>query len=165
MNPELAALLAQLRDIEQPPQPAWWPPAPGWWLLALLLLGLLVGLILWYRRSYLQGAYRRQALAELKMAYKNWQTSGDSSAFLQQCGQLLRRLGIYLAGREQTASLSGQSWREFLQQHFGEHLSEPSLNALIEQPYRRDPQLDADRLYQELERELRQTSGRKNRHV
>ncbi len=42
-----------LRDIHQPPTPAWWPPAPGWWLLAgcLLLVGLSAAWFAWRRRQ------------------------------------------------------------------------------------------------------------------
>jgi hypothetical protein len=35
---EMAAQLAQLRDIHHPDPISWWPLAPGWWALAVLLL-------------------------------------------------------------------------------------------------------------------------------
>ncbi len=50
-----------LRDIHQPPAPAWWPPAPGWWLLFALLLAL-VAIVWWWRR---RGERRRREILAL----------------------------------------------------------------------------------------------------
>lgn len=39
-----------LRDVHQPPPPAWWPPAPGWWAVAAVLVAAVAIALAWRAR-------------------------------------------------------------------------------------------------------------------
>lgn len=47
MSPDIAAQLAQLRDIRLPEPIGWWPLAPGWWLLLALISLALLAILAW----------------------------------------------------------------------------------------------------------------------
>ncbi len=105
-----------LRDIRGIDTAPWWPPAPGWWMLLLGLL-LMVLLVVWLarrRRLYPLGRWQQDArrrLLELRRRMKREpakQVAGDLS-------ELLRRIAIARCGREQTASLTGEMWLDWLQ--------------------------------------------------
>lgn len=95
-----------LRDIHQPPAPAWWPPAPGWWLLAaaLLLVLLLAGAWRWRRHR------RRRAIEAL---FDDAVAAAPSpAAEVAAISELLRR-----AARRRDARadrLQGEAWLAFL---------------------------------------------------
>ncbi len=99
--------LQRLHDIVAAPPVPLWPPAPGWYLLFCLLflslIFLLVRAVIRYRRN----AYRRAALAELRQA------ASDNEP-LPLIAQLLKRTALTAYGREQVASLSGETWVAWL---------------------------------------------------
>lgn len=91
-----------LRDIHQPPAPAWWPPAPGWWLLLALVLA---GLTIW---GYRQGRRARRRRALLAFFDEALAQAADPPAQIAAMSELLRR-----AARRRdpgTATLRGEAW-------------------------------------------------------
>ncbi len=104
--------LAQLRDIHIPTSIDW-----GWYgFIALIIVSVLLiisWLIIYYRRKTL---FRREALQELA-AIEHFQQQTNTQQLLSSCNQLLRRVCLTLYPTEQVASLTGQAWLEFLDQH------------------------------------------------
>lgn len=150
MNPQLQQILAELRDVHSPPPASWWPPAPGWWLLAALLVVLMVATFWLGYRAIRRRAHRRLAQRTLQRIFAAWQEDGDNRLFLANCAALLRRIALLQWGREEVAKLSGESWRQFLAEHFGNSLSEASLDEICRELYRPQPQTDVQRLRAEL---------------
>lgn len=139
MNPSSASL-EQLRDIHLPPAIGAWPPAPGWWLLALLVLITLTAAGLWLGRRWQRRRYRREALQLLNQYQQRFYTDQDARALLTALSQLLRRTALCAYPRHQVAALSGETWREFLQQHSGlAEFDSPLGDALVHGPYRPHP--------------------------
>lgn len=112
INPMAQQLGAQLplKDIHLPAEISAWPPAPGWWLLAVLIIGLLVLAVRWWKRR--QRHPVTLALRELKIIENGDQCSNADQALA--LSRLLRRTALSLYPREQVASLTGDAWREFL---------------------------------------------------
>jgi len=106
--------LAQLRDIHEPAAVAWWPPAPGWWLLALLIIVLVALALYWAVQSWRAAAYRRHARNELRLAYTHWRQDAESTRYLEQLNEILKRTALVSFPRADIASLSGESWCAFL---------------------------------------------------
>ena len=110
--------LAQLRDIHLPQAISWWPPAIGWWLLGLLALLLVALLFYCLRRYYLATAFRREGKRLLLQLYRLWQREGDSQGYLQGVNEVLKRTALLRFPGEDTASLSGERWTNFLDRQF-----------------------------------------------
>lgn len=106
-----------LKDIHLPDAISWWPPAIGWWILVSLLIALGAFLIFWSLRKIKQGQYRKAALKELEQQHAKYNQHGDSSQYIAQLNQLLRRVALQCYGRNTVAHLSGEAWISFLQQH------------------------------------------------
>ena len=106
--------LAQLRDIHLPNPIGWWPLAPGLYLLALVLFLVLAALVVFIRKSYLNGSHRREALRLLKSFQNQNQVVSDSQHATAFISELLRRVALVYFPREQVASLQGNSWIKFL---------------------------------------------------
>ena len=95
-----------LRDIHQPPAPAWWPPAPGWWWLAAGVLAVSLIVYAWRRhhtrrRARIAAAFDGPVDAALTPATQ-----------LAAMSDLLRR-----AARQQRGiaeSLEGDAWLQAL---------------------------------------------------
>ncbi len=105
--------LENLRDIHSPPPISFWPPAPGWWILvALILLGIVGGWLLfrWQKKRALQKA----ALAELNQLQQSLSDGLDLSTFSAQVSTLLRRLALTQFNRNEVSGLTGNAWLEFL---------------------------------------------------
>lgn len=107
------ALLAQLRDVQAPPDISWWPPAPGWWLLACIMVSVGVWGVLrvvhWRKKT----AWRREALQALKNIQAAWSANHDPKALTEIIVVIKRAL----ASAQQTPSVmssSGDAWRETL---------------------------------------------------
>lgn len=95
-----------LRDIHQPPAPAWWPPAPGWWLVAMLVLLTVLAWAWIARRRHLR---RREVVAIFDKALGAASTPPEEIAAMSE---LLRRAA---RRRDSTADrLQGEAWLRFL---------------------------------------------------
>ncbi len=141
--------LANLRDIHLG-DPISSFPALGWWLLLGLVLLMLAGLALFFWRRYQQRAYWREALALLDALEKNHSGRNDPETQKQlvfEISKLLKRVSITRYGRERVASLTGNSWLEFLDETGDTHeFSQGAGQALGEALYRQDTQVDPDSL-------------------
>ena len=114
MNPAMPQdPLAQLKDIHLPDPVGQWPPALGWWLLAVVVILLMVGIIVWLWQRHRKNAYRREALAYLD-ALQQRAAEHDPVTVATQLSSLLKRVAITLFGRHQTAGLNGSDWLRFL---------------------------------------------------
>ena len=113
--------LAQLRDIHQPAMIGDWPPAPGWWLLAAMVLSALALLIVKTFLHWRANRYRREAIKELKMLFKDWQLNKDDIAYVTGLQQLLKRVALTSFPRTSVASLTGEAWVQFLDRSSRRH--------------------------------------------
>lgn len=123
MNPSLE----NLRPLHDPAPVSWWPPALGWWLLLVLLIVLVFALRYWWKRK----ALRRAALAELKVLERNVPENLPAAV-----NRLLKRYTLNCFPAEDTASLSGKKWVEFLDSHGG--FSSDQRKVLLDSLYRSD---------------------------
>lgn len=111
MKPEW---LAQLAPPHAPPPASWWPLAPGWWGLAILIVAIIAGALVWWRRRPVR--LRRAALRELKQLEAN---AADDAALARGLQQLVRRFAVARFGRAAVAGLSGERWIGFVVAHGG----------------------------------------------
>ncbi|EAT13749.1 DUF4381 domain-containing protein [Bermanella marisrubri] len=91
--------LAQLQDIELPPEVGFWPPAWPWWLLVIAIICLATASVIYYRRN----RWRRAAIARL-----NELNSKDNQEYVIAINRLLKQ--IYVSRYGQGQSLSGIKW-------------------------------------------------------
>ena len=101
------ANLQNLHDIVIPSTVSVWPPAAGWILLLCLFILVITFLIVRAVIRYRRNAYRRSALAELRLA-------AASPEPLPIIATLLKRTAIAAFRREQVASLTGETWVSWL---------------------------------------------------
>ena len=115
-------LLAQLADIHLPEAVPFWAPAPGWWVLAVILLVLLIVGIRKINQQRRFQKIREFALNELENCYISFAESEQSDLnelklrYANQFNSVLRRVAIYHYPNSNVASLSGQSWLDFITQ-------------------------------------------------
>lgn len=95
--------LNRLRDIVMPDPATWWPLAPGWLVLSAVVLAVGTWLTVRAVRNYRANAFRRAALHLL-----------ESSTSDAEISALLKRTAMVIAGRDEVASLSGESWCDWL---------------------------------------------------
>lgn len=114
MGQDHDALLASLKDIHLPPPIGWWPLAWGWFVLMACVILLLVGIVVWVRRHYLQTRAKRQALHLLELFQKQYQHNNDSQRACARISELLRRVAMAYYPRLEVASLMGNDWLIFL---------------------------------------------------
>lgn len=142
MNPAPANQLdlSQLRDIHLPEPVSWWPPAPGWWIVAVVLLAMLIGAY-WFFRRRRRSSWRREALVELAQLQEQAVPVYQQLTLLSA---LLRRVAMSCFPRQDVASLTGQAWLGFLEQHGGGF--EAYAELLLEAPYRPESDMDMNGL-------------------
>jgi hypothetical protein len=144
----------QLRDIHMPADPSWWPPAPGWWILFAIVLGALVWLTVRLRRRASRRRWQRSILDELTRISTSESARADSSRLLAELSQLLRRASRLVDAN--APSLRGEAWLKFLDTSFeGEEFTKGSGRILLEGPYQRETNVDADALIDLVRRWLR----------
>lgn len=117
MNDAVDYTQLPLRDIHLPGPIGWWPPAPGWWLLLALVL---VGLAL-YAVHYYRGRHKRAALRAVTRVRAALEQGAEPVACLQSVSTILRRFAMTsVAGAKQGApaldvpGLIGQRWLKYL---------------------------------------------------
>ncbi|UCB55782.1 MAG: DUF4381 domain-containing protein [Thiotrichales bacterium] len=102
-----------LRDIHLPGAVSWWPPAPGWWLL-LIATVLVVAAIAVFKRLRKRRQLRRTVLAELERIRQRYHQAQDAVELVQALSSLMRRASISFYQREDSASLTGSAWLQYL---------------------------------------------------
>lgn len=102
-----------LRDIHLPEAIGWWPPAPGWWLL-LLFAAVMISGILIYKRIRKRSLLKRTVLAELDTIRRQYQQDHVQAELVQALSALMRRASISFYQRNDTASLTGTQWLQYL---------------------------------------------------
>jgi len=105
------ASLDNLHDIIIPDAIGFLPPAPGWVIFGLLLLALLFHFTLRFYLRYKKSLYRREALTELG------RYQGENKEETLQLLSLAKRVAIVAYGREESATLTGESWWNYMEAH------------------------------------------------
>jgi hypothetical protein len=155
--------LDQLADIHLPDSVSWWPLAPGWWILLGLLVFIVVMVILW-RKHQRAGRYRKAAVELLQAAWNEYQTHRQTSIYLQQLSEILRRVARTTYGSLFNASIKGDAWLQWLDQ------SCPALKAgfasgpgriLLSGPYQKNPHAELEPLHQLSLEWIRQHSSKR----
>ena len=141
--------LDQLRDIHLPDQVDQFPSAPGWWLLLTIVL-IAIGYLI-YRRYQYQKAIQllkpaRTELSELR-ALSPDEIGAHSIATLSA---LLKRICLVYFPQLEIASLSGQSWLNFLNQQEAlnntemVYFSPQNIQLFCEIPYQKNPTISVN---------------------
>lgn len=126
-----AAAALALRDIHQPPAPAWWPPAPGWWLLGagVLLLALCALFLQWRRHRH------RAAMAAL--FDRTVDAATTPAARIGAMSELLRRAARTVDPAADT--LAGDAWLRFLDRGLEQPMFAAGAGAMLRDgAFRRD---------------------------
>jgi len=130
--------LANLKDIHLPDAVSAWPPAPGWWILAFLIVALLSWSIWIFWKKYQQKHLLRVSIATLEQLEKDFEKHQNPQQLIRQYSSLLRRVSIALFSRSEVASLTGQSWLEFLDNRAHTTLfNSEAGNLLVNAPYQK----------------------------
>jgi len=97
--------LQGLRDIHLPDPVSLWPLAPGWWaVLALALLALAAGTLLWRRH---RAGVARAARRELDAIAREFGGRPDVPALARQLSSLVRRVTLVRDQGSEAAGLHG----------------------------------------------------------
>jgi hypothetical protein len=115
MNPTIDYTQLPLRDIHLPGAIGWWPPAPGWWLLAALVLA---GVAL-YAVYYYRGRHKRVALRAMTRVRVALEQGAEPVVCVANASTILRRFAMTSAaarhdGDADVAGLIGERWLKFL---------------------------------------------------
>jgi Domain of unknown function (DUF4381) len=114
MNPTIDVSQLPLRDIHLPGPIGWWPPALGWWLLAVLVL---VGVAL-YGIHYYRARHKRAALRAMTRVRAALEQGAEPVACLQFLSTILRRFAMTSVARTasepEVAGLIGERWLRYL---------------------------------------------------
>jgi hypothetical protein len=108
-------LLSQLRDIQPPPEPAWWLIAPAWLWLAAAIAILGTGAWLWVRRRQNEHL-GRLAARELQLIHSEFQQSQDSRQLAIRLSRWLKQVALLAYPTRRLQSASGDAWLDFLDQ-------------------------------------------------
>lgn len=129
----LINLLDRLLEPAEPLPVSMMPQTWGWLVIAAVM-AIILGYIAWRRwLVYQAGAYRREALTDLRNA------AGDAKLV----ATIIRRTALTAYPRSETASLSGPDWLQFLDDKTGgnEFSSSPGFASV---PYTNTPEFAAD---------------------
>jgi len=149
-----------IRDLHLPQAIGWWPLAPGWWvLIALVAAGLLYLLYRAYKK-WRWNAARRVALGELARVRNEYASGMDAVTLATELSELLRRTMLAYAPRNEVASLTGQSWLQWLDRGLDDQpFTKGSGRTLVSLPYRKrenvQDEVDVDGLMSAVQRRLR----------
>lgn len=90
--------------------PSAWPPAPIYWLILAAIMIVSALTVVFIKRYLNKQKIVKQALTSLTQLQK------DNASFAQ-LNQLLKGLCLHYYSRKQVASITGQAWFIFLQEH------------------------------------------------
>ena len=111
---QMQSLMAQIIDIERPPEVGLWPLAPGWWVLcALVIISSLVGTVALFK-FIKRRSYRRSGLKLLKRLGNGSEFS--HSGLARQLNELLKRTALASPYYRHLyiGSTHSKTWQQFL---------------------------------------------------
>ncbi len=130
--------LSQLRDIHLPQPVSWWPPAPGWWMVltASIVLPLLLLLLRRLARARRWRREARAAITQLRAQHRQRPESGQE--VVERLSVVMRRVATTRFPAAEVASLNGEAWLQFLDQHSkrGNRFQQGAGRLLADAPYR-----------------------------
>jgi hypothetical protein len=110
-----AELLLQLRDIQPPPEPAWWLIAPGYFAITAFLIGLFI--IAWLlRRRQRNDRLAKLASLELQSIRAEYRQNHDVNLLAIKVSQWLKQVAMLAFPGSQLQSVTGEPWLKFLDQ-------------------------------------------------
>ena len=159
-------LLLQLRDIQPPPEPAWWLIAPVYLAIAAFLLGLFITAWL-LRRRQKNARLAKLARLELQAIRAEYRQDHDVHLLAIKVSRWLKQVAMLAFPGSQLQAVSGEPWLDFLDQSLGQDVGQKMnqnrdnrdfsrgcgrvFGAAIYQP---DVELDADQVFTLCERWL-----------
>ncbi len=159
-------LLLELKDIQPPPEPAWWLIAPAQLIAIFLFLGVAgcIWLIYRHRKANRLASLAGQELQRISISYARGK---DSSWLAIELSKWLKRVSILAFPARQLESLSGEGWLKFLDESLGNNsFSDGTGKVFGSMIYSNQIYLDADQLVQLCEQwlaaikpQLRQRGG------
>ena len=111
-------LLLELKDIQPPPEPAWWLIAPAQLIAIFLLLGVVgcIWLVFRYREANRLPRIADQQLRRISASYARDEDSGQLALELSKW---LKQVSILAFPAHQPEGLSGKDWLKFLDESIG----------------------------------------------
>ncbi|WP_223668506.1 DUF4381 domain-containing protein [Kangiella shandongensis] len=124
-------LLEQLRDVHAPATVDWWPLAPGWWVIIglVILLAVLFAIKLYLKKRYYR--YSRLAIAELEQL-----KTSHEPRWLAKAQNIMRRVSLCYLPPQDIKQLAQTEWQELLRATNNRSLSEQTLEAFVDLPYK-----------------------------
>ena len=139
-------LLAQLKDIRPPVEPAWWLPAPGHLAVGLVLLAAAALLLAWFRRRRTSRTLLR-ARDELRRIEARQECDPDAVRLARDLAGWLKRVSLLAFPERRLQGVTGEAWLDFLDRSLGdERFSRGAGRVFGGDVYRQNPALDADEL-------------------
>ena len=114
-------LLLQLRDIQPPPEPAWWLIPPVYLTIAAFLIGLFV--IAWLlRRRQRADRLAQVARLELQAIKADYRQDQNVRQLAIKVSRWLKQVAMLAFPGSQLQGVSGEPWLKFLDQSLGHGL-------------------------------------------
>jgi hypothetical protein len=118
-----AELLLQLRDIQPPPEPAWWLIAPGYFAITAFLIGLFI--IAWLlRRRQRNDRLAKLASLELQSIRAEYRQNHDVNLLAIKVSQWLKQVAMLAFPGSQLQSVTGEPWLKFLDQSLSHNMGQ-----------------------------------------
>lgn len=105
--------LGDFVEVVSPGAISWWPQTTGWWWLGALVGGFAARAGWRFLRRWYRNRYRREAAAHLRRLAG----AADGDIAVADINRLLKLTALAVFPREQVASLSGDDWVNFLNEH------------------------------------------------
>lgn len=154
MNP-LQNNTLELRDIHLPDPVSWWPLASGWWILLALIISLLAAAYIFIPKLIKKLKHRparNLALSEFNIIQQQFRTQQNNQTLVQSLSVLLRRICMTYDSRQNSASLTGKSWSNKLNNLNPQHpFSDELMSVLINAPYQKHHEFNAEQLLNQCE--------------
>lgn len=106
--------LDQLRPNHLPDPIGLWPVAIGWWVLTGLIIILSTLIVIKLFQFWRKNRYRKQALQQAKQLFCAYDQHQDQRQLAHNCNRLLKTVALHAYPKQDTASLYGKNWRQFL---------------------------------------------------
>tara|TARA_B100000315_G_scaffold260412_1_gene321555 strand:+ start:3365 stop:3856 length:492 start_codon:yes stop_codon:yes gene_type:complete len=136
-----------LRDIHLPSSVSWWPPAIAWWILVVLVIVGTIFVVRYVCYQRRRNRVRRVALKEIDTIQEAFNVHKNNTRLVRELSVLVRRVCVSRYPRGEVASLTGAKWMAFLDHNLVDKpFGEGSGTVLMTEPYRRNPDIDANAL-------------------